>query len=475
MVKSIANQIAFDDLGADKVNGSGKKDSASSENRLYGIHRWVPWIAGFSAAFVNDVLDNFLFSKRYNHRPLVLDPFCGVGTTLIESMDRGVDSVGFEINPYAALASRVKSNAPRLDLSALSSLIVDYGEFIRNFQAEVTNSASPRIAMLRSLPPTKFKSRIPFFSESVLWQVRATMDYLACIEDEPLRELFLVAFGSVMIRFSNYSYEPSLSTRPGSGKPLVEYAAVGDIVLDRLCQMLEDATSAKQRRESLDDIPQVTIYQDSFFNVRNFIEQDSVDLVVTSPPYLNNYHYVRNTRPHLWWLGLIDQTAQLREMEEQSLGKFWQTVRDREPIPLRVDLPALDLVLEAVRQRNPQRGAYGGPGWANYVVTYFNDLVTFGHLLSQILKPGAHAVVVVGNSIIQGVEIKVDELLSDIAGYYDLVTEGIEIIRDKRVGSSIVDSSIRTQGSRKKVVLYDAAVALRKDVSHRSGPTPMPP
>jgi len=81
---------------------NGFRDTAFAQNQGQSVHRWVPWIAGFSGDFVADVL------RRAEGRPpnevTVLDPFAGVGTTLVEAIKRGHQSVGFEINPYAALA-----------------------------------------------------------------------------------------------------------------------------------------------------------------------------------------------------------------------------------------------------------------------------------------------------------------------------------------------------------------------------------
>jgi hypothetical protein len=86
---------------------SGFRDSAFTSNRAYPLHRWVPWIAGFSAEFVDDCLCKYLRGNQRNE-VWVLDPFAGVGTTLVQSFLRGYTVVGFEINPYAALASRLK-------------------------------------------------------------------------------------------------------------------------------------------------------------------------------------------------------------------------------------------------------------------------------------------------------------------------------------------------------------------------------
>jgi hypothetical protein len=70
---------------ADKVkNGNGFRDPAFSDNKTQPLHRWVPWIAGFSSQFVQDCFETFLNSRRKKATPCVLDPFAGVGTTLVQ-------------------------------------------------------------------------------------------------------------------------------------------------------------------------------------------------------------------------------------------------------------------------------------------------------------------------------------------------------------------------------------------------------
>jgi hypothetical protein len=58
----------------------------------------------------------------------VLDPFAGVGTTLVQALLNGFNSVGFEINPYAALACKIKLNSAKLDLEKLEASYLGYQE-----------------------------------------------------------------------------------------------------------------------------------------------------------------------------------------------------------------------------------------------------------------------------------------------------------------------------------------------------------
>jgi hypothetical protein len=213
----------------------------------------------------------------------------------------------------------------------------------------------------------------------------------------------------------------------------------------------------------LDRRPLGEVHAETFFSAAQKLGRESfVDLAVTSPPYLNNYHYPRNTRPQLHWLGFASGPGYQGARETSSFGKFWQTVREQEPIVLVFDLRALQKIIEEIRCRNIEKGPYGGPGWANYVATYFNDTHRFCKVLSKLLKPNAAAVIVLGNSIIQGVEVKTDCFFGQIAELCDLTFEDTILLREKRTGTSIIQSSVRVDKAAHKTVLYESAIVLRK-------------
>jgi hypothetical protein len=203
------------------------------------------------------------------------------------------------------------------------------------------------------------------------------------------------------------------------------------------------------------------VYCLDFLASNGQLADGTVDLMVTSPPYMNNYHYVRNTRPQLFWLSLIADSSELRQLEETNFGKYWQTVRNAAPIPLRCQHNTLEQVLTDLRRTRTEEGPYGGPGWANYVTSYFNDGDRFMAALQRVLRPGGVGVVVIGNSIIQGIHIPTDQILADLAQAQGLALEKIALLRTKRVGASITSSSVR-RGKKNGTKLYDAAVVLRK-------------
>jgi DNA modification methylase len=289
------------------------------------------------------------------------------------------------------------------------------------------------------------------------------LDYIGRIEDPSLKNLFRLAFGSVMVSFSNYSYEPSLTRRIAVDKePITEYD-VSLAIRRKLEIMAADIAWLRAKMQDLSAMPRAKVHADSFFEAPKRLGQKAfVDLLITSPPYLNNYHYPRNTRPQLHWLGFTSGPGYEGAKESKSFGTFWQTVRDKEPIELAFNLPELTETVIRIRGRNVEKGSYGGPGWANYVATYFNDTLRFWNTAAALLKPNAVAVVVLGNSIIQGVEVKTDSFFGEIAERCGLRFEDTLRLRDKRTGTSIIHSSVRTDKAERKTVLYESAIVVRK-------------
>jgi hypothetical protein len=397
---------------------------------------------------VDDVIATYI-SKRKTAR--VLDPFCGVGTTLLQAAWRGHTSTGFEINPYPVLAARAKLSAPTIDLATFDTTLTTLQQCSATWK-----TADPPVG----ITPPPLKSRLPFFSPTVEKQVLHVLHFIQTLTTPAIAALYRVAFGAVMVSFSNYSYEPSLGSRPAAGKPLVFEADVAHVLLTKLRHMRADLIWVKEELQGRHRGTGQVINAD-FFSAHEQLEAGSVHLMITSPPYMNNYHYVRNTRPQLYWLNFIASPGEQKYLETHNFGRYWQTVRDARPVALVLDHPGLTKTLEELRSTRTEKGTYGGPGWANYVATYFNDCYRFMAVLKHILARRGVGVVVIGNSIIQGVDIRTERLLGEIGVMHGLTLEGVYCIRDKRVGASITQSSVR-QGARTQATLSEFAVVMRK-------------
>lgn len=418
------------------------QNTAFTENKAIALHRWVNWIAGFSSGFVRQALETHLPIPDSNQ--IVLDPFGGVGTTPVTAYLRGHSVLSYEINPFPALVQRAK-------LDAISHRKKDaLKRHMEAFTLHMMSNEPPRCQ-----PPEGFSSRIPFYSERVLVQVLRAWSYIHSLSDPDVQNLFKVAFGATMVSFSNYTYEPSLGSRPAAGKPLIKDADVVGVLLAKLSEMYEDLCEI-----AFIELPgqRYEVRQGSFMHSQ--LPPESVDLVITSPPYLNNYHYLRNTRPQLYWLGFAKNPKDLRYLEEDNYGKFWQTVREpRYQAKLIFESPWLEELLAEVAAIQTEKGIYGGTGWANYACEYFNDTYRFLTKMRHALKPGSRALIVVGNSVIKGINIELDRVFTHVAQLLGYTNGETHLVRDTRIGSSIVGTGLRSDGE-KKQKLYEVVVEL---------------
>jgi hypothetical protein len=387
-------------------------------------------------------------------RGTVLDPFCGVGTTLVESVLAGHDAVGFEINPYAAFACKVKLQCYGTDVEGIRQQVKAFRDF---FDAAVGSGHEPR-----SRAPDGFRTRGDFYSPRVLRQVLLLQDFIETIEDPQIRNLFRLAFASTMVNYSNYSYEPSLGQRKSAGRKGVEDFPVERAIEGKLSEMVQDIAWMRQRLGGRK--PESRVINRSFFECPKDLKPCSVDLLITSPPYLNNYHYNRNTRPHLYWLGFVKKPQDLEHLERDNFGKYWQTVREEQCVRLfpRISDPEIVETVSLLRNKTPEKGIYGGNGWANYAASYFNDCYRFSQCAKYVLRKGATALVVIGNSILQGVLMPTDRFLAKIAESAGLEAVEIHVPRASRVGNSIIQSAVRVEKAQDSHRLYEAVVELRK-------------
>jgi DNA modification methylase len=454
-VKQISQGLLFpeikDDIRNPSENGkSSFRDPSFAANKQLPVHRWVPWIAGFSSEFVKGAIEKYLGNKTGT----ILDPFAGVGTTLLEAIMAGHDTIGFEINPYVALACCTKLNGFRVQTGKFVKAIQEFQEFYGN---SLGSSYEPN-----STYPEGFKTRGEFYSPKILRKVLIVRDFIENLKDGDIKDLFRVAFASTMIVYSNYSYEPSLGQRKSAGKSEIEDYHVGELIADKLYEMAEDIQTLKQNR--LIKHTKAQIWQESFFNCKKLVPSRSVDLLITSPPYLNNYHYNRNTRPQLYWLGFVHEPSEMKPLEENNFGKFWQTVRGKQSIDLEFELESSDLQqkLEHLSSLNGDRGVYGGRGWANYATTYFNDCYRFARHVKHVMTRRGTALIVIGNNILQGITFQTDEYLGQIMSSVGLELVDIHIPRSTRVGSSIIQSAVRVGKAQKSHRLYEAVVEVRK-------------
>ena len=345
---------------------------------------------------------------------VVLDPMMGSGTTVVEALLAGRQAVGFDIDPLAILLTRVK-------VAHLDSAEIDrVGHSILERATEAVKNGDA----LASLAAARWDGRTRQFID--YWFARETQIELAAlvaeierIPDAKLREFFQVVFSSIIITKSGgVSLAFDLAhTRPHRAK--VVRTKSGEILLGHdlatsksrrvkllsktLRSPLEEFEKRLDRNRSslLDYIADGYPPDIRLGDAQQLpIEDDSVDLIVTSPPYISNaIDYMRAHKFSLVWLGYSIE-ALGRKRKEYIGGEATVDTAF-------VDLPdAAAQVVASIAQQDKKKG--------QVVHRYYSEMTRVLREMHRVLKPGSAAIVVVGTSIIRGIDTQVDACLAEI-------------------------------------------------------------
>lgn len=315
---------------------------------------------------------------------LMFDPYCGTGTSLVEGLVRGIDVVGTDLNPLARLIAQAKTSTP--DPREVDKQIARLGRV-------ANGSGSKALAGTPEIPGI---SRLEFWFKPIvidrLWKLKRYIDDIA---DDAVRLFFQVAFSETVREASN--------TRNDEFK-LYRYSALrlrsfNPDVFSIMASKLKRNRAGLQKflviMDNLKHPPVAHIYD---FNTVTGVPHDkvgpgSVDIIITSPPYGDSHTtvaYGQYSRLSAAWLGLKEpEKVDTRLMG----GKVSKRIPDYQCEPL-------DSALAAIRQTDEKR--------AQEVAAFYTDLWESISHVAKVIKPGGHAVYVVGNRKVKGVVLPTD-------------------------------------------------------------------
>jgi site-specific DNA-methyltransferase (cytosine-N4-specific) len=240
----------------------------------------------YPAKFIGEIPAAFLRSLPIPSGTAVLDPFCGSGTTLIESQRRGLSAIGIDLNPIACLISRVKTTRLCLGFSeAVARLIAEAKDLV--------NVVTPNIPNIDH-----------WFQRDVQLAVAALAQTLSSAEYAPWHDPLRLTLSSILVRVSNQDSD-------------TRYAAV-EKGLKREDVFLAFASSAKKLGEALSgrdwELTNCKVIEADIHNVTPQEVGLPVGMVITSPPYPNAYEYWLYHKYRMWWLGFDPLAVKEREI-----------------------------------------------------------------------------------------------------------------------------------------------------------------
>ncbi|MDP2948889.1 MAG: DNA methyltransferase [Chloroflexota bacterium] len=413
------------------------------------IHRWFMYPAGFSYRLVESKIEEYSLGARST----ILDPFVGCGTTSLTAKEKGVNSIGIEAHPFVHWVTSTKLFWD-YDYDALREAIAD---------SHKRSAAADLDALSARIDAGEFPDLVvKCFSNDNLPKLLAIRESIAELRGVPeIRDFLNLALTSTL----------RIVASAGTGWPYIAPSKYHSKTVKR-----DAFTEFKKQVQSMyEDLIYVRSTSPSIKTTHTLIlgdarqpfpgvKQEFVDLVVTSPPYLNNYDYADRTRLELYFFGWAsswsDITEQVRDKLMMAATTQVTRTSDRQTSlsdEIREASPRVyERLSTVIRELSQVRLTKGGK--KNYdimVAGYFNDIFQVLQQVYRVLKQGSDFILVLGDSAPYGVYIPTDFVIAELALCCGFKAYQVEMLR--RRGDKW---SANTQ--RHKVALRESIVTIGK-------------
>lgn len=381
------------------------------DNMALPVHRWFRYSAGFSGAWAEDLIAREAAACHVQ----VFDPFAGSGTTLIAAEQCGVESRGIDPHPFVARIARAK-------LAYRSSPEV----YLRQARNVLTG------ARQHPSSPESYNSLIRrCYTDDALEQLDALRRVIEHTDDDSdAARLVWLTLVSILrptshVGTANWQYLLPNRRKARVPKPFEAFSAMMSLVY-------QDMISASGTPG-----PRATFRRDDARSC-DTVPTDSANLVVTSPPYPNNYDYADATRLELTFLGEISGWGDLQaSIRRHLLRSCTQHVPDRAvDLGLTLARTELDPIRDEVRLVCEKLGRVrlsrgGKKTYHNMIGCYFLDLARVWQSLRRVCRTPSRVCFVIGDSAPYGVYVPVIEWLGRLALASGFRSYHFEKIRDR--------------------------------------------
>jgi DNA modification methylase len=373
-------------------------NAGSVTKYTHGFHKYP---AKFIPQIPKWAIEKYLKNKKNN---IILDPFCGSGTTLVESALCGNYSIGFDIDPLSCLISKVKT------IKINKAKLMEISTWLKQNMNKKQNT--PFIPECETIEHWFTKDAIKKLSSlrAVINKITDVFGNNKNVKD--IQNLILVCFSSIIRRVSNADNESQKSyvSHTKIKKPEETFS----LFISQLDYFIERITLFSENS----NIKSAKIFNLSSSNsMSKILSKKKIDLVVTSPPYIKAIDYIYNQMIELFWIGdLFQMQTQTKQNAKKALyiGNkqiFVNEFSNFSPYNSKLNIKDLDNNLQQVFDADKKNGHKH-----SYIAyKYFLEMEKHFLEISKYLSKNTHYIMVVGNSNVSGIYFNTTDFLIEMA------------------------------------------------------------
>lgn len=393
------------------------------------FHNWYRFVLSFPPHLVKYYLKKFDIDSN----SIVLDPFSGTGTTLVESKLNRIKSVGIEANPIARYATKTKLKWD-INTDELLDTALDITQSLKKsfeksgIDDRQDSHQNPNLRNLRSLPSDSEKILLKnSISPVPLHKAILLIEHIKSVKNEQIRDHLLIAsLKTIVGDVSNLKFGPEV----GLGKIKTDVPLI-EPWISNVCQIIQDISLQTIRNN---DITSEVHLGDARI-ANQYLTPNSISAVITSPPYPNEKDYSRTTRLENVLVGLITNKHDLRGVKKTFVRSNTRSVYKDDCDHLYVkDFKSIQKIASEIEKRRVEMNKTSGFEKMYHKVTlqYFGGMAKHLTNLRNSLKPGAKLAYVVGDQASYlRVMIRTGHLLAEISESLGYKVVDLELFRTR--------------------------------------------
>jgi len=343
-------------------------------------HNYHRYPAKFIPQLVEKLFDKYITNK--NSR--IDDPFMGSGTTIVTAISRGLKASGTDISPIAYLITKVKATPikPEYLNKKIKQLFIKLDD--------------PKITPL--IPENHIERINYWFTEHNKNEIGKILRIIYEEEDPNIRDFYLVGFSHILKNCSLWLQKSTKPTRDLKKKPVEPKEAFRKHLLkmkkgnDEFYKIVPEDV-----RKNIKDYLNIKIG-----DARNQpVNNESVDLVITSSPYVTSYEYADLHQLSIIWL---DLAKDLKEYKKEFIGTSQKEYKN-----INLKSQTAKNIVDELMKRDEKT--------AKAVEIFFSDMEQVFDESFRILKHGGRCCYVIGNTKLLGVDILNAEVFTESLQY----------------------------------------------------------